>query len=105
MPGKGGRLLQMRSCNTERYAFGGEEFRICEREKRVGEVRLGGDSVWDLSCLSFACQWGLQYRNKAKTISPRPLFSGRGFVRTESGCSEIAGILELEAHLQKLPSK
>ena len=35
----------MRSCNTERYAFGGEEFKICEREKRVGEVRLGGDSV------------------------------------------------------------
>ena len=27
MPGKGGRFLQMRSCNTERYAFGGgEEF-------------------------------------------------------------------------------
>ena len=44
MPGKGGRLLQMRSCNTERYAFGGEEFKICEREERVGEVRLGEDS-------------------------------------------------------------
>ena len=43
MPGKGGRFLQMRSCNTERYAFGGEEFRICEREKRVEE---GGRCGW-----------------------------------------------------------
>ena len=43
MPGKGGRLLQMRSCNTERYAFGGEEFKICEREERVGE---GGRCGW-----------------------------------------------------------
>ena len=42
MPGKGGRLLQMRSCNTERYAFGGEEFRMCEQEKRGGR---GGDAV------------------------------------------------------------
>ena len=41
MPGKGGRFLQMRSCNTERYAFRGEEFMTSEREKRVGEVRLG----------------------------------------------------------------
>ena len=43
MPGKGGRFLQMRSCNTERYAFGREEFKICEREKRVGE---GGRCRW-----------------------------------------------------------
>ena len=45
MPGKGGRFQQMRSCNTERYAFGGEEIRSWIREKRGGEVRLGGDSV------------------------------------------------------------
>ena len=43
MPGKGGRFLQMRSCNTERYAFGGEEFMTSEREKRVGE---GGRCGW-----------------------------------------------------------
>ena len=62
MPDKGGRLLQMRSCNTERYAFGGEEFRTSEREKRVGdrEVRMGGDSVWDHSLFRFACQRGLK---------------------------------------------
>ena len=48
MPGKGGRFLQMRSCNTERYAFGGEEFRICEQEKRVGE---GGDAVGGRFCI------------------------------------------------------
>ena len=29
---------------------------------------------------------GAKNRNKAKTISPRPLFSGRGLVRMESGC-------------------
>ena len=45
MPGKDGRFLQMRSCNTERYEFGREEFMTSEREKRVGEVWLWGDSV------------------------------------------------------------
>ena len=54
MPGKGGRLLQMRSCNTERYAFGGEEFKICERENRVGE------GLGELLFRSFACQRGLK---------------------------------------------
>ena len=48
MPGKGGRLLQMRSCNTERYAFGGRSFKICEREKRVGE---GGGAVGGGFCI------------------------------------------------------
>ena len=38
----------MRSCNTERYAFGGEEFRMCEREKRVGE---GGGAVGGRFCI------------------------------------------------------
>ena len=56
MPGKGGRLLQMRSCNTERYAFGGEEFKICEREERVGE---GGRGGWGkILFRRFACQRG-----------------------------------------------
>ena len=36
----------MRSCNTERSAFGGgRSSGLCDWEKRVGEVRLGGDSV------------------------------------------------------------
>ena len=55
MPGKGGRLLQMRSCNTERYAFGGEEFKICEREKRVGE---GGGAVGGRFCSVALCARG-----------------------------------------------
>ena len=29
-------------------------------------------------------------RDIAKTISPRPLFSGRGLVRTESGCVQTS---------------
>ena len=46
----------MRSCNTERYAFGGEEFKICEREERVGE---GGRCGWGkILFRRFACQRG-----------------------------------------------
>ena len=70
--------------------LGGRSSGLCEREKRVGEVRLEGDSVWDPSFLRFACQKGLKYRNKAETISPRPFFSGRGLVRTESGCVQTS---------------
>ena len=56
MPGKEGSSLQMRSCNTERYAFGREEFKICEREKRVGE---GGRCGWGkILFRRFACQRG-----------------------------------------------
>ena len=33
---------------------------------------------------------GAKNRNIAKTISPRPLFSGRGLVRTESGCVQTS---------------
>ena len=33
---------------------------------------------------------GAKNRNKAKTISPQPLFSGRGLVRTESGCVQTS---------------
>ena len=29
--------VNMPDSYTERYAFGGEEFKICEREERVGE--------------------------------------------------------------------
>ena len=57
MPGKGGRLLQMRSCNTERYAFGGEEFMICEREERVGE---GGRCGWGEILYGISCSFALR---------------------------------------------
>ena len=47
MPGKGGRFLQMRSCNTERYAFGGRGSGS-EQEKRGGE---GGKCGWGGFCI------------------------------------------------------
>ena len=36
--------------------------------------------------ISLCVPEGAKNRNIAKTLSPRPLFSGRGLVRTECGC-------------------
>ena len=57
------------------------------REKSGGE---GGRCGWGkILFRRFACQRGLK-RNIAKTRSPRPLYSGRGLVRTESGCVQTS---------------
>ena len=59
------------------------------------EWRRGGDAVGGRFCIgslvpSLCVPEGAKNRNIAKTISPRPLFSGRGLVRTESGCVQTS---------------
>ena len=48
MPGKGGRFLQMRSCNTERYAFGGRSSGCVSGKREWGR---GGDAVGGRFCI------------------------------------------------------
>ena len=59
------------------------------------EWRRGGDAVGGRFCIgslvpSLCVPDGAKNRNIAKTISPRPLFSGRGLVRTEPGCVQTS---------------
>ena len=65
----------------------------CVSRKREGG--RGGDAVGGRFCIgslvpSLCVPDGAKNRNIAKTISPRPLFSGRGLVRTEPGCVQTS---------------
>ena len=58
-------MLQMRSCNSERSAFFGDEFRIVEKEK---ESR-GGGAVWGRLCVGPLMEQELEDRKDYDKVS------------------------------------
>ena len=59
---------------------------MCDKKRGAVGVRFCIGSLVPSLCVPE----GAKNRNIAKTISPRPLFSGRGLVRTESGCVQTS---------------
>ena len=68
--------------------LGGRSSRFVSGKREWG--RGGGAVGVRFFSVALRVRGGLKKRNIAKTRSPRPLYSGRGLVRTESGCVQTS---------------